>query len=1108
MEKTEVSHILLNRVLNISSVGFFALSPDFKITQWSEMASRLFNYDLSDNLPTFDEIIALFTAKSAAHFKKSLSRCLFSGRNEKIEINARIGGAEKYFLFHLLVNKEEELSVSSIFGTIQDITNQKAIQKDLKNLKSTFNVIQNIQDVIWTLDRNLNCKFISNSVFNFFGYSPEDYIKLPLEERLSPQSVNIALSSLKEAVKMVFTGEIDPKDYQGILELQLKTKSGNLIWGELCYSMLIDDNNNFIGFHGITRDISQRKQVQEILQYRLKLESLVNNLSIKFIDLPIEQISDEINESLHLLGLLTNASRSSIYEYSAENETLNLAYEWVDESKNQIQQPRSIKILPGHLLDKLRNFEIVSFDKRMDLQEFNTANFGSGNEFCPSLFLPMRYKNCFIGAMEFDGNLNEEKEWDNELLPILGTIATVLVNAIERKRTEELLRLNQLRQEAILKLVQMNHSNLDLITDYALEQAIRLTESKQGYLTFLNNEEDKSTTRTWNKLDLTSSSNKIHKVLYSLEKAELWREAVKQRVPVIVNKAENSFDKAYSDGHVELINHLNVPLFDEKKIVLVVGVVNKNTDYNDSDVLQLTLLMQSLWRIIKQKRGEEALRESEERYRMLIEQAVDAIFISDISGQFMSGNSKACELSGYSNDELLKLKIQDIFSVKEKGNQPLNYDFLNEGKTLISEGYFIRADGSKMLVETNSKLMPDGTYQTFMHDITQRKKNETELLLAKAKAEESDRLKSAFLANMSHEIRTPLNGILGFAEILKGREINKEDHQEYLEIIQSNGHQLLQIINDIIDISKIEANQVKINHVNFNLNKLFDQLYRNFDAEIKNQKKPNINLRVILGLPENQSDIMADDVRLTQVLSNFLGNSIKFTQEGDIELSYFVKNDFIEFCVKDTGIGLSYEQQGIIFDRFRQADESTSKLYGGTGLGLSINKNLIELMGGKLWVESEMGKGSSFYFTIPYRVEKQLVVDFKEKTKEKKKISWKDKSFLVVEDDPSSYFLLKTILEANEAQVIWAEDGTQAVKIFNNGHIDLILMDMQLPGINGYETCKLIRSHNKEIPIILQTANAFNDDVKKFLDVGFNAYITKPINKKILEDTIDKEFRS
>jgi PAS domain S-box-containing protein len=392
-------------------------------------------------------------------------------------------------------------------------------------------------------------------------------------------------------------------------------------------------------------------------------------------------------------------------------------------------------------------------------------------------------------------------------------------------------------------------------------------------------------------------------------------------------------------------------------------------------------------------------------------------------------------------------------------------------------------------------------------DIQDRKKIEEELIRAKNKAEESDKLKSAFLANMSHEIRTPMNGILGFANLLNERETEPEERREYTEIINQNSNLLLKIIDDILDIAKIEAGQLKIIEKPCYLDQILYDEYVLFKNQVDKREHKSLTMR--LKLPEFKIDnqIFTDHSRLSQILSNLLSNALKFTEKGIVEFGYILESPAqLKFYVKDTGIGLSADKFEMIFDRFRQADETQARRYGGTGLGLTISNNLVRLMGGTMWVESELGKGSVFYFTLPYKPYLERVI-YKPKVTTDPKVSdfnWNDKSILIAEDELRNYQYLYEVLKDTNATIIHAKNGKEAIDICKeNGNIDLVLMDIKMPEINGYIATQEIKKLRQDLPIIAQTAYAMQEEITQCKEAGCDEYVSKPIDSHKLLNLIN-----
>ena len=389
-----------------------------------------------------------------------------------------------------------------------------------------------------------------------------------------------------------------------------------------------------------------------------------------------------------------------------------------------------------------------------------------------------------------------------------------------------------------------------------------------------------------------------------------------------------------------------------------------------------------------------------------------------------------------------------------------------------------------------------------------------ELKKAKEYAERSDKLKSAFLSNMSHEIRTPMNAIIGFSELLLISDLTDKQKKEYVDIIINNGNVLIDLIDDIIEISKIEAGEIKIEETDCPVNKILSELFISFNNEKNKLGKKDITIKVNKANDTPDFSIKSDPLRFRQILSNLIGNALKFTETGTIEFGYtFIKDDeidkennFIRFYVKDTGIGIPKDKLKIIFNRFMQADYSNTRQYNGTGLGLAISKNLLSLLGGDICVDSTVGKGSTFYFTLPYKPAKSVAGHIEIQDTLKENYNWENKTILIVEDVSTVNLFLKKVLQRTKARTISAENGLEAVKLFKEKKqdIDLILMDLQMPVMDGFMAAKKIRQLDKKVPIIAQTVLTLKEEQNKASEVGCNDYITKPIKANELLVLISK----
>jgi PAS domain S-box-containing protein len=538
--------------------------------------------------------------------------------------------------------------------------------------------------------------------------------------------------------------------------------------------------------------------------------------------------------------------------------------------------------------------------------------------------------------------------------------------------------------------------------------------------------------------------------------------------------------------------------------------------------------------ITERKFAELALIESEERYKTLVDYSPNPIAVAR-HGKYAYLNQAAVELLGFS--EAHDLIGHDIFETIHADSRYMMVERLkNLQKGLHNptiEMKILRKDGEVldvMLTTMPIKYSGEPALLIVVHDITEMKKiqealldnemllrnqneeylsvNEEllssnqriqhinkELMKAKERAEQADRLKSAFLANLSHEIRTPMNGIIGFTELLMRPDLEKEKLLQYTHIINSSSHQLLNIINDIVDISKIEAGQVNLNFTTVNINELIYETESLYKAQaLTNQ----INLYTEVGLMDHESEIITDDTRLRQIVNNLLNNAFKYTHKGHITFGYKCKESFLEFYVSDTGIGIAKEHHQLIFERFRQVEANDASKYGGTGLGLSISKALVELLGGNISVKSALGKGSTLYFTVPFKstlhTEVTANVSFQQEN-----YDWNQKKVLVVEDDELNFLYIKELLSSTNINIIRATNGKEVFEqVKKHAEICLVLLDIKMPQMDGFEVAKKLKKLRPNLSIIAQTAYAMSNDRKLLLDSGFDDYVSKPISKFVL----------
>ena len=501
---------------------------------------------------------------------------------------------------------------------------------------------------------------------------------------------------------------------------------------------------------------------------------------------------------------------------------------------------------------------------------------------------------------------------------------------------------------------------------------------------------------------------------------------------------------------------------------------------------------------------------------------MDGILVVDENGMVTSYNNRLAEMWAIPVELLSNgLKHTALEHVTEYVADPVAFrnqiNYLHTHKLETSRDEIILKNGNVYDRYSAPMIGPDSHFYGrvwYFHDITDLKRAEKELIKAKEQAEESDRLKTAFLANMSHEIRTPMNGILGFAGLLKEPGLTGDEQQKYIRIIEKSGARMLNIINDIVDISKIESGLVKVNLQSSDINEQVEFLYSFFKPEFE---RKHLGFSYSLALPPALAVLGTDREKLYAILTNLIKNALKYTDEGSVEFGYTLLPDtspgpeklqMVEFFVRDTGIGIPEDRLDAIFERFIQADIMDKQAYQGAGLGLSISRAYVEMLGGTIRVESWLGKGSVFYFTHPWINTSTNYSVAADSPGDQAETPFRKLQILIAEDDETSELFISTVVGKTGAVLHYARTGKETVQLCRtHPGIDLILMDINMPDSDGYVATRQIRGFNPSVIIIAQTACGLAGDKEKALEAGCNDYITKPLNAGRLLDIIRKYFK-
>lgn len=530
------------------------------------------------------------------------------------------------------------------------------------------------------------------------------------------------------------------------------------------------------------------------------------------------------------------------------------------------------------------------------------------------------------------------------------------------------------------------------------------------------------------------------------------------------------------DGKVITCEWYNTPLTNEKGDV--VGITTMALD------------------ITEKINSEKVIKESNARFKMLSDLSFEGILIHK-DGVVIEVNSSLEKLTQYSREEIIGNNGVELLVVDEY--IPLILENIKKNLTTPYELELKRKDGTNIWVEIEAEnFYYDGqdVRAAAIRDVSLRKENDQKLQKALYEAQESERLKSAFLSTISHELRTPLNAVIGFSDLID-KSMSIDEAVSLSKMIFDSGNHLLKIINDIFDLSVLEEGTIVLLKEKHNLYDLLDEVLEHSYQEKRKMGKANLELSFDIENKYKDLIIVTDHKRFKQILIHLIKNALKYTKEGSIEIGFSIIQNAIKFYVKDTGIGIAKDKQEIIFNLFRQLDDSHTREFEGVGIGLSIAKSLCENLGGKMSLESELNRGSTFYFTIPYETEKEENAKIKDASNERNILS--GKTILIAEDDISSFELLKMYLTPLNANVLWTRNGIEAIKIFKkNKSIDLVLMDIKMPALSGYVAAKEIKKISPLIPIIAQTAYAFENEKTIALEAGCDDYVSKPISWPIL----------
>ncbi len=1040
--------------------------------------------------------------------------------------------------------------------TFHDVTDKVDAKRALSESEEKFRTITEEIDDCIVLSLDEKTYWVNKTFAEKIEYRPEELIGKSYDFYFSGEDI--------KRIKNNLSDRLSGKDVEDSYEIKLKSKSGKTLDFDIKSKIITIDGRNVVLTVG--RDITEKKaSEQKIIESENLYQTIFENTGTASVILDIDRTI-----------LLANTEYEKLSGYSKEE--LEGKMKWSDfVVKEDLEMMVERHTKRRTEKDVIGRYEFRFIDRNKNIKNIflSVALIPNSKKSIASLsdITELKHKEqriketdqhlevALIGAdLGFwDWNLKTNlRIYNPRLAEILGYTVDEIPKDIEWWK-------EQIHHEDRDNANQRMEKHFNQETDiYECEYRIRT--KKQNYLWILNRG------RTI-ELDINGKPVRMVGTILDITERKLVEQAVKRSsaqmrqiidtVPhlifaknlngeyILVNKAtadlynttvdemtgshhrkwalrDDESEKMLSDDF-EVIRSKKIKHIPEESLLLPDGKTVwlettkvPFTTFGEDAVLGVSI------DITERRKAETSLKESEERFRTIFEIARDSIFIKDEKFEYTHVNPEMEKILKKTSKEIIGKKDEEIFG-RKAGIEIQNIDKrVFEGETIKYERTRI-VNGKRITFLTIKVPIRDAFGKVtnllgISRDITDIKDKENSLKEAKYEAERANQLKSEFLANMSHELRTPLNSIIGFCQIFRKYEFSKEDMLKYIDLIHGSGSHLLEIINDILDISKIESGKVSLDKEEIYLSEMLDEIHDETLPSLQN-KDVFLDISIEDDVP---AIIYTDYTKLKQILHNIVNNAIKFTPRGHIKINVKTpliskqSNEPIEyliFSVRDTGVGIPLEKQDVIFDSFVQADGSLTRRHGGTGLGLTICKNYVSVLGGKIWFESEPSKGTIFYFTIKIinnndEIEEikhdTLKEEFTEKNITEKKTEYSDEqNILLIEDDENAANMVKIIIEKLGYKLRIATNGEEGINLIKERKPDLILMDIQLPMMDGVETTKIIRSIDKykDIPIIAMTAFAMKGDKQKFLEAGCDDYISKPIDIVELENKLIRQLQ-
>ncbi|MBI9040918.1 PAS domain S-box protein [Lutibacter sp.] len=1038
-----------NIINKSSSVAILCKNErDFPVVFASENAEKLFGYSQEDFLNGSVKIHDTVFPEDLSYIRNEIFKLIKSNLITIKPKPFRVYTKDKTIKWikpNIDVIRNEQNEITHIQGIVEDYTEQKNTEdlffKSNQQLKEQFNNTP-LASIIW--DYNFNVLEWNSSAERIFGYTAAEAIGKHVNELL-------LLKDTFTKVEAIWENLINDKGGYRSTNKN-KTKNGKIIICDWYNVTLKDSYGNITGIASLAEDVTERKKTEELLfESSQRLKHLFNNT-------PLASIIWDLDFNI----IEWNDAAERIFGYSSA------------EVKGKSNKDL---LTPPHLLNEMKTIRETSLIESDRFRHTNQNITKSGKIItCDWYSVTLKdAKNNTIGVACMVDDITErvkakklleksEKKYKDIFEKSVDSVM-VLKNGLFSDCNEATLKMFGFKnKEDLLKLhpselspeFQKDERNSFIKAEKVISIAVEKGFNRFKWYHKRKNGEVFPAEVTLTKIEDIDNSTTIHAVVIDIsdrvKKEEL------ENVLYNISKGASAIDD---------FNEFS--LFIKEELHKIIDTSNFYIAlYEEStDMIKMPVMVD----------------EKEDLIEFPAEKSLTGYVIK---------SGKPLMVSNQQHKQLIDLGIVDLVGEEAE---------IWVGVPLKIQDKIIGAIAVQSYSNINAYHQDDLQLLEFVADqisITiQRKNSEDELKKALIKAQESDKLKSSFLANMSHEIRTPMNGIIGFSELFLNPELSNFDRKKYANIVVNSSKRLLAIVNDILDISKIEAGVVKLNYQSTNINHLIDDLHEFYKQIAKDH---NLNLKVSKGLDSAKSFIEIDGPKLNQILTNLLSNSFKFTEEGGVEFGYELKdNETLLFYVKDTGVGIDKELHSVIFDRFMQANLNLSKQSKGTGLGLAISKKFVELFGGQIWIDSNK-KGTSIYFTIPYLKSKaKPIISVVEQKTTQIPIENMELTILIAEDEEYNMLYMNELFSNSKINILEAFNGQEAVDLAkSNKDIGLIFMDIKMPIMNGIEAMHEIKKFNPNIPIIALSAFAMESDKETALKNGFDEYLSKPIDRKKL----------